>query len=52
MERKYKVVTYIRIVTDEELEEPMTYDEAKNVIKNLELMQPENRYDIEEVKND
>ena len=47
MERKYQVVCYMRIEPDFRL--ALSYREAEQVRDNLELMQPEHLYRIEEI---
>ena len=40
-EKKYKVVTYIRIDPEEGVAEPMTLEEAEADVENMELMCPD-----------
>lgn len=47
--KKYQVVCYIRV--EPEQIESLTYDDAVEVKDNLELMQPENIYKIEEIES-
>jgi len=49
MDKKYQVVTYIRV--EPEKIEPLTYNEAKKEKEQAELMQPENIYEIEEIRS-
>lgn len=46
-EKKYKVVTYMRIDPEEGEGEPMTLAEANAEVENLELMCPEDKHAIE-----
>jgi len=48
---KYRVVVYMRIDPDDE-ELFSTRAEAESEISNLDLMQPEDHYEIEEVEED
>ncbi len=50
MEKKYQVVCYLRI--DSECKTPLTYEEALQDKEQLELMQPENIYRIEEIDDE
>ena len=47
MEKKYQVVCYLRI--EPENKTPLTYEEALEDKEQLEFMQPENIYRIEEI---
>ena len=47
--KKYQVVCYLRI--DPKAKMPLTYEEAIQDKEQLELMQPENIYRIEEIKD-
>lgn len=49
LKMKYKIKVWIPIEDDEETIYS-SLKEAKDEVKNLELMQPENKYDIEEIK--
>lgn len=48
MEKKYKIVAYMRIEPEEA--ELLTKEEAEKEREQLEFMQPENHYEIEEVE--
>ena len=48
--KKYQVVCYLRV--DSADPESLTYKQALNEKKHLELLQPENVYRIEEIKED
>jgi len=45
--KKFKVVCFIRV--DSEVEEPLSYEEAKRERENSKFMQPENVYRIEAI---
>ncbi len=47
MDKKYKVVCYIRVDSDDN--DPLTIEEAISEKEQAEFMQPENIYQIEEV---
>lgn len=48
--KKYQVVCYLRV--DSADPESLTYKQALNEKEHLELLQPENVYRIEEIKED
>ena len=48
--KKYQVVCYLRV--DSAGPESLTYEQALNEKEHLELLQPENVYRIEEIKED
>ena len=50
MEKKYQIVSYMRIDVDEV--EPLTYKEAIEEKDHVEFLQPENIYRIEEIEGD
>jgi hypothetical protein len=50
MEKKYQLICYVRIETGDGM--PLTYKEALQDKEQLELMQPENIYRIEEIEDD
>ena len=50
MDKGYRVVCYMRIDCDESEIEPMTLEEASEELEHQQLMQPENRYEVEEVE--
>ena len=47
MPKKYKVICYIKVDTEYNKNELMTYEQAKKEVSNLRFMQPENIYKIE-----
>ena len=49
-EEMYTIVVYLRVDIDDP--ETMTYDDAEAEVKHLELMHPDNKYEIQEVEND
>jgi hypothetical protein len=49
MDRKYQVVCYLRIEPEDQM--LLTYEEALQDKNQLELMQPENIYKIEKIKD-
>lgn len=51
MEKKYRVVCYMRIEPEDEVES-LTYEEAVKEKEQGEFMQPENVYKIEEIENE
>lgn len=51
-EKKYQVVCYMRIDPEEGEWDSLTHAEAKAEIDQLKLMQPENIYAIEVIRNE
>ena len=49
MDKQYRVVCFMRIDCEEEYDYKMSLEEAKTELEQLELMQPENIYKVEEV---
>ena len=50
MNKKYQVVCFLRVDPEEKM--PLTYEEALQDKQQLEFMQPENIYKIEELDDD
>jgi hypothetical protein len=51
MEKKYRVVAYMRIEPEGEIE-GLTYEEARMEVIQLSLQQPENIYQLERIEED